>query len=92
MERKTKQPRETLDFDFNCERSLGDSDNVIDAYASYTGPDTSLVIEKIEPQGETVKVWVSGGTDRATYKIELLIPTDAGRVIEAEMQLAVKEK
>lgn len=90
--RKTKQPRELLDFDFSGMRALGDEDAIVDVIAFFTGPDQALVIENISWTDIVAKLWISGGTDGAIYKVTVIIMTVAGRKIEGEFILAVKDK
>jgi hypothetical protein len=92
MERKTKQPREVLDFDFNGDRALGSIDTISNVTVSCEGPDQSLVVENVSWDDTVGKVWLSGGTDGATYKVTGLVFTAAGREIEDEFLLTVKAK
>lgn len=93
IEKKSKQPHETLDYDFNALRPLGNDDTITGVTASYSGPDRLLFIERALVMDEvTPKVWLSGGTDGATYKVTILATTAAGRVIEGEFLLYVKDR
>jgi hypothetical protein len=88
---KAKQPHELLDFDFNATRPLGADDVIESASATFTGMNQNLVIENVSFTDTTAKVWLSGGTDGAIYKITVLIKTFAGRTIEGEFILNVKD-
>jgi hypothetical protein len=91
MERKTKQPREIQDFDIICTRRLTAGDIITGVTATYSGPDLALVIERCEWSDTTAKVWVSGGSDKKSYKITLLITTAQGRTLEVDFMLTVKD-
>lgn len=91
MDRKKKQPREELDFDFPCDRAISDDDKINAVAVSYTGPDDVLVISHISWDDTTPKVWIMGGSDGAEYKITIVINTDGGRIIEGDMLLYVKD-
>jgi hypothetical protein len=86
-----KQPREVLDYDLNAARSLGEEDVIDNVAVSYEGPDQSLVVEHISWDDTTAKVWLSGGTDGAKYKVTGLINSAGGREIEGEFILPVKD-
>lgn len=90
-EKKSKQPSETLDFDFVADKRLTDDDSIVNVTASYTGPDTSLVIERITWNATVAKVWLKGGTDGCTYKVTAHIVTANGREIESEFMLQVRD-
>lgn len=89
--KKTKQPHELLDFDFNGSRPLGNDDTISNVTATYTGPDQALVIENISWDDIRGKVWLSGGTSGKKYKVTALIQTVAGRTLESEFMLYVKD-
>lgn len=89
---KSKQPREILDFDFDVSRAIGDEDAIANVTAFCTGPNQALVVENISWSDTIAKIWVSGGTDNMAYKITVLINTVAGREVEGEFILNVKDR
>ena len=92
IEKKTKQPHEVLDFDFEAMRRMDDDDVITDASASVTGDDAALLLEAVTWTDTRVKVWLAAGNDLKNYKITVLITTFGGRVFEGEFVLFVKER
>ena len=90
-----KQPWERKDYDADYQYWLADSDFVLSATATVaciTSPtDTALTIEVLDIRPSVVKTWLSGGTDKAKYKITIRALTNAGRGIECEIVIAVKD-
>ena len=88
-----KQPADVQDFDIDFSEWLADRND------SAPGP-AGFAVE-VEPVGLTilaqtltdgvVKVWTSGGTDGATYKITATVTTTWHRVKQAEIKVKVKE-
>jgi hypothetical protein len=97
----TQQPHEVLDYDIDFIDWIPDSDTIISASsvatvvftASLTPPaDLILGVPLIDPvTDQVVKQWVSGGTNKTTYKIQLTAVTAEGRTKEAEFKLKIKE-
>lgn len=84
-----KQPAEVLDYDIDYSGSLDAGDSIVaKTVIADTGisVDTSLIVG-----GNTVKIWISGGTNGATYKVTSRVTTAAGRVREDEIKIKVKE-
>lgn len=93
LERKTKQPSEVLDFDFDGVRKIDDTDAIIGATANITGPDNALTMPTpVTWTDVRAKVWLAGGTDGAAYKITADITTAGGRKFEKEFMLFVKDR
>lgn len=88
---KTKQPYETLDFDLDCSRRLSGEDEVSSVSASIAGPDSTMSIVRTSFTGSVAKLWVTGGTNDATYKITAHIVSLTGRIIETEFLIHVKD-
>lgn len=89
-----QQPAEVLDYDFDFSDWLPTQDKIASAAASVTsGPDTALVLGAtlVDSTGKIVKQWVSGGTNGATYEVQVTATTLGGRVKEAEFQIRIKE-
>lgn len=89
METVYKQPADVLDYDANFERWLPEEASIttIEAKSDIDG----INIDAVQNLGQKVKVWVSGGVDRATYKITVTVGTDMGHVKETEFRLRIKE-
>jgi hypothetical protein len=90
-EKKFKQPSEVLDFDIIADKRLTDDDSIVSAGATFSGPDSNLVIMRVTWSGTVAKVWLSGGTDGCTYKVTVEILTANGRQIESEFYVQVKD-
>lgn len=85
----TKQPSEVLDYDIDYSSALDSGDTIVAKTViadTGIGVDTSMIVG-----GNTVKIWISGGTNGITYKITSRITTAAGRVREDEIKIKVKE-
>lgn len=84
-----KQPAEVLDYDIDYSSALDTGDTIVaHTVTAETGitVDTSVIVG-----GVYVKIWLSGGTNGATYKITLTVTTAAGRVREDEIKLKIKD-
>ena len=66
-----------VDVSTECITTPGDAALVVDAPATFTS--------------QEVKVWVSAGTNGKKYKITLKITTQAGRKVECEIIMKVKD-
>lgn len=87
-----KQPADVLDYDIDYTTWLPDTDAIASATATVTPAggmtvDLTLVIEN----NTRVKIWVSGGVSGTTYKVEITVTTDDGRVKQDEVRFRVKE-
>lgn len=91
---KHKQPQEVLDYDIDCTKRLSSDDTIIRVQPSVSGPDNLLVVERSTPieNGTRAKIWLSGGTHMARYKVTVLCVTYEGRTIESEFFVNVKDK
>jgi hypothetical protein len=89
VERRYKQPSEVMDFDFDFSRWFArrtdepqSKDVVVDA---------GLTVLNSWILGDRIKVMVSGGTNRAKYKVTVKMATTSGAVEEAECFVVIKE-
>lgn len=91
----TKQPDEVLDWDvdFGDWMRAGDTiDTVTTSVRVLSGPATTpLIVDRVQNTTALSKVWLSGGAVGAKYRVELEARTVAGRLKEAEFDIAVKE-
>lgn len=93
----TKQPAERKDYDIEFEKWLAhdDEDTLNDVQAVVrvkAGPTESpLLVERIDITATRAKLWISGGQDGATYKIEITTITQRGRVDQSELVFKVKD-
>ncbi|VTU38255.1 hypothetical protein H4CHR_04378 [Variovorax sp. PBS-H4] len=93
--KQRKQPRETWDYDIDYAGDMPVGDKVVSASASVvciTDPtDTALTKGSVTFTDLASKVWLSGGTDKHSYKITVFATTEGGRELEDEFILNVKE-
>jgi hypothetical protein len=95
-----KQPAETLDYDIDYSKFLTDGDtllatgnppvpNPLDVTVSPAG--LSVGPTFVINSGTYIKQWVSGGTAGVRYKITVTATSNAGRVIQHEFVVRVKD-
>lgn len=87
-----KQPADVLDYDIDYATWLPDNDAIDTATATVTPAggmevDLTLIIEN----NTRVKIWVSGGVSGTTYKVEITVTTEDGRVKQDEVRFRCKE-
>lgn len=87
-----KQPADVLDYDIDYATWLPDNDEIATAVATVTPADGLEVdLTLIIQNNSRVKIWVSGGVTGTTYKVEITVTTDDGRVKQDEIRFRVKE-
>lgn len=91
-----KQPSEVKDYDIDYLpwlEPIGDTlDNVTTAVTCLTDPlDTALIVDGLAITASTIKLWISGGTANAQYKITIKATTPAGRLDESELVFKIKD-
>lgn len=93
-----KQPDEVKDYDVDYSEWLlpmGDTLDAVDPTVEcLTDPlDTSLIVRDIPVSITTMacKLWMTGGTNGARYKVTLLATTVGGRKDESELIFKVKD-
>lgn len=84
-----KQPAEIQDYDIDFSEYLGDAEDT-GASHTVTVPAGITKVSSTLVDG-VVKVWLSGGTNGAKYRITATLTTTGGRVKEAEIDIKVKE-
>lgn len=95
-----KQPAETLDFDIDFSEFLSDGDSLVTTGNPPVPSPLSVVVDQdgltLGPTyvlaGNTIKQWLSGGTDGVKYKITLTATSNAGRVKQVEFVVRVKDE
>lgn len=85
----SKQPVEVLDYDIDCSDWLV-SDDVLASATAVTDV-AGLTVDSVLVSSPRVKVWLSGGTNGAAYKVTVTITTDDGRVKQVEFRVRVKD-
>ena len=89
LKKFTKQPIDVQDYDIDCTlwlAAFGDTAiSVIVAVADGITLDSFLLFEGF------IKIWLSGGLDGHSYKVEVTFTTAEGRVKQVEIIIKVKE-
>ena len=96
LSRYTKQPVEVKDYDIDYSEWLApvadDLDAVTTSVECLNDPnDTSLQVDRAPFTATTVKLWISGGTHGARYKVTVTVTTTYERVDQSELIFTVKE-
>jgi hypothetical protein len=91
----TKQPTDRFDYDFSYKEWLVKADNLESTIVTVLPDDSNVLgglqIETVIIMDPILKLWISGGKDRTTYKITLTSTTTDGRVRQDEMKLKIKD-
>jgi hypothetical protein len=104
MKTFSKQPREVIDYEISFrnyfKKFAGDEINTVTVtHRNVAGGTSDLVIgpnalPDYELPGTNptwCKVWVGGGSAENTYIVSVLIGTNAGRVVELDFKVRVRE-
>ena len=91
-----KQPAEVKDYDIDYSEWLApvadDLDAVTTSVECLSDPgDTSLQVDRAPFTATTVKLWISGGTHGARYKVTVTVTTTYERVDQSELIFTIKE-
>lgn len=84
-----KDPQAVLDYQFSWVAWLADAET-IDAY-TVTVP-TGIVLDSDTEDDGVVTYWLSGGTDRSSYRVVCHITTNQGRQDDRSMTIAVRQR
>lgn len=82
----TQQPADRLDYDIPYEVSSDDS--VLSAVVAVSP--VGLTVNEVV-SGNTVKLWVEGGTTGTTYKVTVTTTTSLGRIKQDELKFKIKD-
>lgn len=91
MDKKFKQPGETLDYDIKADGWLGDGDYIVTAITTVSAVGLTVIATTVILSGTRVKVMVSGGTNGVKYKVTVTMTTNDGLVKEHEFYIQIKE-
>ncbi len=91
-----QQPAETLDYEISFDEYLPSDDFIqsvgdVTVEISPTGGLFQVGPTILQEDSRSVKVWLSGGTDRVTYKITVTATTAQGRVKQNEFKVKIKD-
>lgn len=87
--RFTKQPVEVESYSIEFADDLVNQDKISSATSEVVPPGLNLVSTTVI--GTRVKVLVSGGTNKTTYKITVTAQTDDGRTLQDEFIIKIVE-
>lgn len=85
-----KQPNEVLDYTIDLATNWMVSGDTVSGTTAIASP-SGLSLTVTQATTTTPKIWVSNGTDGATYQITATVTTTGGRTKEVEFKIAVKE-
>lgn len=85
----TKQPVEVKDYDIDYSEWLSAGDNV--ESATVTVSPTGLTVDAVYINDPRIKIWLSGGTDGAAYKLTVTMTSADGRIKQDEFKIKVKD-
>ena len=95
-----KQPADTFDYDIDFSQFLSDGDTLVSAgnppipsplNVAVTPTGLTIGGTYVVDNGTTIKQWISGGVDGGRYKISVTATSNAGRVIQVEFVVRVKD-
>lgn len=91
-----KRAEDRLDYDVQYDKWLSDGDSVQsgDAVAKIRSADplapTDIVVDSVQIYGTVIKVWLSGGTEGASYDITVTATSAQGRVKEEVFTIRIR--
>lgn len=96
MDKFRKQPAEVLDYVVDASEWLPTADTIQSAVVIptvYSGSETSpaLAVDSYDISSDSVRVWLSGGTENIDYKVTVRMTTVGGRVKEHEFRIQIRE-
>jgi hypothetical protein len=87
----TQQPVDVLDYDIDVTALVEGGDAIASVVATVT-PSGELEVSPIETSDTLVKLWIGpDGVAGTTYKIEVTVTTDNGRIKQDELRVKIKE-
>lgn len=91
MAKFTKQPDETLDYDFDFGPWMASKPNTaVTSFQTVVEPGLGLVVAT--RAGNVVKVVLTGGENGKRYKVTVRLLTDTGLVREADAFISVRAR
>lgn len=92
----TKQPWDRKDYDIDASQWLSDGDAIASSTKTVqcltNTEDAALIVDEPIVSSPRIKLWVEGGTDLEKYKITVRFTTTAGRRLECEITVFVKDE
>jgi hypothetical protein len=85
---QSKDPNSTKDYLWDWSQWLGDDTITTSTFLVPTG----ITLESDAHTAKTATVWLSGGTEGATYEVTNRITTAGGRIDDRTMRLTVRTR
>lgn len=89
--RYTKQPAEVESYTIDYSDDLIDGDTISATTVVVSGNDAALLMQGKSADSTSLRIWLSGGTDRERYKVTATVTTSDGRVLQDEFLISVKD-
>ena len=90
-EKYTKEPSESLVYDFDFSNQLRQSDTITGVISNTAAPDEDITVELLSYTDTLVQLRISEGLDGVTYKVTVLVGTLLGDIQEITAVLKIKE-
>ncbi|MND20856.1 hypothetical protein D3C76_48060 [compost metagenome] len=93
----SKRALDRLDYDLDFSKWVSDDDTLTGAEAQAviksSDPDaeTDLTVDAVSVFGMLVKLWLSAGTNGASYAVTVTATTSGGRIKQEEFTLRIKD-
>lgn len=93
----TKQPAERKDYDIDYDEWLqydpNDTLDSVDAVVLHLSGSAQapIEVERVDITATRAKLWVRGGADGASYKVEVTTTSQMGRIDQSELRFKVKD-
>lgn len=92
-----KQPREKRKYVFDFSELMSDSETIssIDVYESEIDgggtSDLTLGSPSVGSDNQSVECWIEDGTDGVQYRVECVVTTSGGQILEADGRLVCRD-
>lgn len=88
----TKQPADVLDYDVQADDWLPADDEIESGTHTVTGPDAAMTVQAMNIFPRFAKVWLTGGSNGARYKVTVVLVTANGRTKEVDFLIIVRDE
>ena len=85
-----QQPNEVLSYTVDYTEALTPGETIV-SVEGFATPDELEVFNVVPLDGTAAKLWVTGGTHRARYKVTVRATSSGGRVFEDELMFLIVE-
>lgn len=96
LEQWTKDPDDRLDWAWPFRDPdhpwLQGAETITAHEVVVEGPDAALTVAESSTDGETVTVWLAGGTLGADYTVTVRATTSAGRIVDRSIRILCRTR